>query len=261
MRRQGIEAQAVCRQPIPKSDIVVAVKGFDFNSIDPVRDCVVIVYDILDAWKQTPDMEWVQKGAVEWLRRHIARVNPDAMVFPTKQMQTDAAFDGPSLVLPHHARPSQKRNPIRPRVVKVGYEGDIRYLGPWRTTLERECMLRDWEFVHNPPSLADLDIVVALRGGVWDGYPSRRWKSGVKLANAIATGTPVICGLGDGYREIETGGEFWAGSEAAMDSVLDILSSQSERRWRSDVLYRFAPRVDIDTLAGQYLTWLRGLLG
>src|SRR6185295_14754374 len=37
-----------------------------------------------------------------------------------------------------------------------------------------------------------VDVLVALRGGVWDGWMCRHWKSGVKAVNAILAGRPLI---------------------------------------------------------------------
>ncbi len=78
----------------------------------------------------------------------------------------------------------QELNPIREKVAKVGYEGAPLYLGQWREAIETECRRRGWQFVTNPRQLSDLDIVVSLRGGKYDGYQPRAWKSNIKLANA-----------------------------------------------------------------------------
>jgi hypothetical protein len=102
------------------------------------------------------------------------------------------AEDIGGVYLPHHSRPILSARPANARAHVVAYEGRVKYLGAWGPALKSACARLGLQFEINPTSLSDADIVVAFRHGDWDGEVCRRWKSGVKYANAIAAGRPVI---------------------------------------------------------------------
>jgi hypothetical protein len=83
------------------ADLIVVVKRTPVTVIDSIASSGrPWVFDIVDGWPQPVGNEWSNDQAVSWLRGEIRRLNPTAMVFGTAEMQADAAFDGPSLVLP-----------------------------------------------------------------------------------------------------------------------------------------------------------------
>lgn len=192
------------------------------------------VYDIVDAYPQPLSAGWQRSEAISWVRRHLMALNPTAVIWPNQRMRDDCDDGRPGIVLPHHARPNQAPNPIREKVATVGYEGSPRYLQGWAMVLHKECERRGWKFAVNPARLADMDIVVAFRGGQWDGYASQHWKSGVKLANAHATGTPFVGRPDDGYTETASGAEYWATSPDEIRIAFDWLESHSTREMVAD---------------------------
>lgn len=234
-----------------KADLCVIVKR------DVPRDrSVPVVFDVVDSWPQPHGNEWAYPQCMQWLRGQIAAIRPIGIVAATGVMADDCAeFGVPVLRLPHHARPGQAINSIRDRVKVVGYEGGVRYLGKWQAVLEKECTKRGWRFVTNPPQLADLDIVVALRQAT--GYAARNWKSNVKAANAQATGTPFICQRSSGYVETSTGGECLADTEAELTAALDILTDIQARRTAHEMLR--TGTITLESVAATYRSWLESL--
>lgn len=198
------------------------------------------VWDIVDAYPQPESYGWDRSEAIDWVRRRVRDLKPTAMIWPTARMRQDCDIDLPGLVLPHHYRPRLPVNPIRDRVQAVGYEGAPAYLGHWRVALEDECARRGWRFVVNPASLADLDIVVAVRDR--GGYVSRHWKSNVKLANAHGSGTPFVGQQECGYLETASGAEYWAEDRESLARSFDWLTDQGAREQVADrFLHRAYP--------------------
>jgi hypothetical protein len=128
------------------------------------------VFDLVDFYPQPAASGWGRDTAIAWVRERLRELKPNGIIWPTKRMREDFDTGLPGIVLPHHHRPGIRRNAIRERIQIVGYEGRPEYLGPWAGIIERECARRGWLFVLNPAELADLDIVVAFRGGEWAGY-------------------------------------------------------------------------------------------
>jgi hypothetical protein len=158
-------------------------------------------------------------------------------------MREDCDTGLPGVVIPHHCRPNSATNPIRETVQIVGYEGSPSYISGW--PMAEICQARGWGFVINPPSLADIDIVVAFRTG--SGYVQRHWKSNVKLANAHGSGTPFIGQRERGYVETQTGLEQWAECLEDLDDCFDRLSGQYHRQTVSKAF--LAKRYSVDDAA------------
>jgi hypothetical protein len=192
------------------------------------------VYDIVDAFPQPLSSTWQRSEAIAWTRKHIAMLNPTAMIWPNQRMRGDCDDGRPGIVLPHHARPNQAPNPIREKVSRVGYEGRADYLQGWAMVLHKECERRGWHFIVNPERLAELDIVVAFRGGRWDGYAPQHYKSNVKLVNAHGSGTPFVGRPDTAYLEQASGAEYWATTPTEISMAFDWLESQSTRAQVSD---------------------------
>lgn len=243
---------------IKAADLVVLVKRADGELSMRLRHANLLVWDCVDPWPQPDGNAWGREKLIECLKATADfGIGAHAIVTATERMRSDLALAGPSLALPHHARPGAAINLIRKQVQTVGYEGDERYLGSWRGVLEKECAERGWRFVVNPPQLADLDIVVALREGIWTGYAPRHWKSNVKLANAQATGTPCILSPECGYEETATGAEYWASSVAELRTAMDWLTPHANRAEVSKRL--LTASVGIESIAAEYRAWLESL--
>lgn len=250
-----VEAQA---SKIKGYDLCVIVKRAPADLLRRIRDArVPVVFDIVDAWPQPHGSEWPREQCLAWLRGQIAAIKPVGIVAATNAMAMDCAeFGLPVLWLPHHARPGQRINPVRPKAQTVGYEGSERHLGWWKGILEAECARRGWAFRLNPTHLAELDIVVALRQA--QGYAARNWKSGVKLANAQGSGTPCIVGREAGYTETGCEGEYWADDTDDLSNALDALTSLEARRRAHELL--LAGTITLESVAATYTAWLQGLV-
>lgn len=238
-------------------DLAVLVKRPVGNLVERLhRAQVPIVWDVVDAWPQPYGNDWPQEVCQQWLTSEVRRIRPSAIVAATNAMARDCErFGLPVLWLPHHSRPFQRPNPVRPAVRAVGYEGGANYLGKWARIVEQACERRGWSFVVNPDQLADLDIVLALRDST--GYAPRNWKSNVKLANAHGTGTPFVGNREAGYLETSCGAEFWADDPIELASAFDSLASHEARRAISSHLL-LATR-SLEETAKVYKAWLHGL--
>lgn len=218
------------RQDVRDCDLAIVVKRTPPSVVQVLRaERRRWVLDVVDFYPQPASSGWSRDEAVRWVRARIGELQPSAVIWPNRQMAVDCTVDLPSMVLYHHHRPRIARNPIRERVRVVGYEGAAAYLADWHQPLERECERRGWRFVVNPEQLAELDIVVAVRGGAYAGYVPEHWKSNVKLANAHGSGTPFAGQLERGYLETATGAERWLESPNQLRALFDALESRSAR--------------------------------
>jgi len=220
-------------------DVVVVVKRTPADLIARLKASKVPwVYDPIDCYPQPACAEWDRDRAILWVRETLVHLKPHGVIWPTERMRDDCdPFHRiKSVVIPHHCRPRAAINPIRERIARVGYEGATRYLACWENALRRECENRNIEFVCNPAELADVDVVVAFRGGEWSNYATRHWKSHVKLADAHGTGTPFIGQRERGYIENACGREFWAESLTEFRLALDWMA---ERDVRAEISERF----------------------
>lgn len=239
-------------------DRVVVVKRVSEELLASLRKAgTPWVYDILDCYPQPGCSAWGQKEAIGWVRHHLKKVAPSAVIWPNQRMRQDCDTGLPGIVLAHHFRPGIHRNPIRPEVQKIGYEGAVAYIGRWMPAILEECAKRGWTFEANPAHLADLDIVLAVRGGEWDNYATRNWKSNIKLANAHGSGTPFVGQMECGYVETASGAEYWAEEPSGLGMCFDWLTPQSTREQVSD---RFFERAyPVESAARDLKVFVRGL--
>lgn len=242
---------------IRRHDVVVVVKRTPAVLIDAIRRSgVPWVYDVVDPWPQPTGNARAPDDARAWLHGHVAALNPRTCLYATRQQAIDA--DWPGSVVPHHARPGQLRNPIRRTIERIGYEGRPDYIA--RIVDQMRPRLSGVEIVINPDRLADVDAVLAMRAGVWDGYAPRHWKSGVKLANAQATGTPVICACEAGYAEMASGAELWADTAPEALAALQILGPQMTRAEISGRLLARGQHYTLPMIAQRYQECIESLL-
>ena len=212
-----------------------------------------IAWDVLDVWQQhegnSVPMERHISNAI--LQRDLFGVN--TLICATNAMAQDLG----GVYLPHHARPDLKAAPVRPEAKVVAYEGTPKYLGAWRITLEEVCAKLGLALVVNPPSLAQADIIVALRGGKWDGEVCRRWKSGVKYVNAIAAGRPVITQRCAAWDEILPPGSLVDSHDDLEREIRAWLPAEVRQHAYEESRFS-APRYALASIAGQYRDILSG---
>lgn len=254
---QAIHADVNVKPASIEHDVVVVVKRWTLDLLNKIRASgALFVYDIVDAWPQPEGNAWARDECLRWLRVHLDAARPHAVVAATQQMATDCEECGHrAFWLPHHGRPYQSVNRIRHEVTCVGYEGGAHYLGGWLTTIEHECRQRGWQFVLNPRSLSELDVVFAFRD--FNGYAARNWKSNVKLANAQVTGTPAVLTPEAGYIETSSKYEFFVDTPAEFSEALDILEYYSVRSTAAKRMLEVAPR--LHQVAETYRAWLSEL--
>jgi hypothetical protein len=253
-------------------DLVILVKRPAAGLVERIHAAgKPLVWDVVDAWPQPEGNRWTKQQCLEWLAERIKTIKPHAIVAATAEMFGDALRvsaemfgDFPrsmprTLWLPHHARQDQPVNPVREHVQTIGYEGGLKYLEGWLPVIKAECDRRRWRFVPAAGQLAELDIVLALRTDA--GYAPRHWKSNVKLANAQATGTPIVCYREAGYLETDSGaGAHWADTPIELTRAFDALTAHDTRARSSAALLRDgATFVTLNRIAGEYTRWLSAL--
>lgn len=251
---EAIGAQVEPQALRSSADLVVGVKRVPTAMADAYRGR--LLWDCVDAWPQPYGNEWDEAACKQWLAGEVQRIKPIGLIAATKTMAADMQVFGlPVLWLPHHYRPGIERNPIREEVKVIGYEGGAGYIETWRPAIEDICQRIGAKFVLNPPRLADLDIVLALRGS--KGYAPRKWKSAVKLANAHGSGTPVIASPERGYFEMQAFLECWADTPEELAESVRVLMP-SERRMQVQEQFLKA-RFSLEEAAGRLKSWLEGL--
>lgn len=213
-----------------------------------------IVWDALDCWRQPAENTRVESSARAMLRTQIAAIRPVLTIGATQAMARDV--DG--LCVPHHSWIGLVPTPARDDMRVVGYDGNPVYLDAWRPALESLCRDRGWAFVVNPPDLSAVDLLVALRGGPWDGWMCREWKSGVKLVNAICAGRPVITQPSAAWRELKPAG-------AAVETVSELmlaLDAWARRERRQIAVEQSRARSEafsVEAIGARYLEMLAGI--
>lgn len=222
-------------QDIKAHDVVLVVKRVPDELLHALRRADrPWVYDIVDAYPQRAGDHTSQRAAMQWAHDWLAHLEPTGVIWPNERMRSDcellAAAPSLSSLIYHHARPGQRVNPIRDSIRLVGYEGRPAYLEGWHETIERECERIGAKFILNPMQHADVDVMLALRGSQWRSYPAVHWKSNVKLANAQASGTPIICAREAGYIETSSGGEYWCDTPDELRTALAWLEDAGARR-------------------------------
>lgn len=237
---------------IRNADLVVVVKRTPEELIRKLRKAKRFwVWDIVDGWPQPYGNGWSECAAKGWLQDALAFLRPNAVVFPTTRMLEDSGWKGPALVLPHHAWPKYSPAVVREQIERVGYEGDVRYLGRWHDAVREECDRRGWEF-----QLGDLtgcDVGICLRDV--SGYPAGAWKANTKLANCQALGIPAVCSPEASYMEFGSGGEWFVSEPDQLTRAFNELGSYELRHALSGVM--LPPT--LANVAEQYRQWLDAL--
>lgn len=206
-----------------------------------------VVWDALDFWRQPAENGLAAVDALALLRWLQQQYRPTLTIGATAAQATDAA----GVYLPHHTWADLVPTPARATVSVVAYQGSPRYLGRWAERLHAECTRRGWRFVLNPPDLAAADLLVALRDEPWDGWMCRRWKSGVKLVNAIAAGRPVLMQPSAAADEIAGPGSL-LDTAAELPAALERWADLAARTEAVVTCQRRAQAYTLPVIAAQY---------
>jgi len=238
-------------QDLDWCDLVVLVKK---HAVTHATRChkhgKPIVWDALDFWSQPAQNSYNEAAAVNALLAQLRFIKPTLTIGATQAMTRAIEQQGfTSAYLPHHSWQGLMPSPSREHVATVGYEGNAAYLGRWHGWLTEACQKRGWSFVVNPSTLAEVDIVVALRDGLWDGWMCREWKSGVKVVNAMAADRPLISQDCAAVRELNPDGSVIT-CKYGLNEALDVWAPNDKR---CATLPRPLP---VDAVAGQYQTIL-----
>jgi hypothetical protein len=230
------------------ADVAILVKRAAFGFAAAARTAgVPIVWDALDFWSQPRENGLTERAALQVLGAAIAEIRPTLTIGATEAMAEACG----GICVPHHSWAGLEPQPARERLQVVAYEGNPAYLGKWADALTRACQTRGWTFVVNPTDLRTVDLLVAFRDGVWDGYVCREWKSGVKLSNAIAAGRPVIGQVSAAMRELGPPHTI-VESPDELDAALGAWEPQWARANAVDVCRLKAPALRVSAIAAQY---------
>lgn len=220
---------------------------------------VPVVWDAVDFWAQPFQNSLGEDAAKALLRATALRIG-GAFLGSTNAMAN--VIQGGQF-LPHHSW--RGLEPQAPRKesggLLVAYQGNAIYLGSWRPALERACAARGWRFAIADQShdigreLWRADILVAFRDGPWDGWMCRHWKSGVKIANAIAAGRPIITQTCAAAHEAY-GPVTQVDDAETLESALDYWAAPTARQEAYEMCLPIAPTLRLPAIAERF----RGIL-
>ena len=258
MRANWIAINKPSEEVISKSDIICIVKKPNLKLIDIARKRnIPLVYDIVDSWNQ-PDDDALYKNdkqARDFFLKKWNEIDADAYIFPTRNMEMVlGSLVSLKTTIYHHYWPQIKINPIREKVRKVGYEG-VHFLGDWEQKIEKICNERGIEFVINPDEFTDMDIVVLTRGGDYASYLARNFKSNVKLANAMGSGTPALIHYGEmSAHDTDIGDSlFFTDEPGSFERQLDsLIESQALRRTIHENYISESHNYSVDVISDKY---------
>lgn len=230
------------------ADLVVLVKhAAEQYGADARASGARIVWDVLDWWKQPEQNQCDIQDVINDIHAIQREFRIDALIGATQAMADELG----GICIPHHSRPGLRPLKVRDRIGLVAYEGTPKYLGSWRRAIETICFERNIRFAVNPPDLAEADVIVAFRGEQWDGPICRRWKSGVKYANAIALGRPVLTQRSEAFFEVGTCGAL-VDAPSALAGMLDLFASRQARQAAYEKAMERAPEFSLETAVQRY---------
>ena len=210
---------------------------------------VPIAWDVLDFWQQPSENHLGAHLHRQALADRVAGLAPAVVIGATRAQAEDAGPLG--AYVPHHSWAGLEPTPPRREIRVVAYQGSPAFLGNWLGVLSRACVARGWRFEVNPPDLSQADLLVALRDGAWDGWACRRWKSGVKLVNAVAAGRPVLAQATAAFAEIDPPGSTIE-TAAQAEAALDAWRHYDARVAAYDICVRMAPAYRLPEVAARF---------
>lgn len=210
-----------------------------------------MLWDVLDIWRQPADNGRSIESLVTEIHAKRDRYRVSCLIGATQAMADDIG----GIYLPHHSRPGLTPATVRERIEVVAYEGTVKYLGQWKAAIELVCRPIGVRFVADPEvNLREADVIVALRDAQWDGALCRRWKSGVKLVNAIAAGRPVLAQRGAAFTEVDPFGHLFADDTTDVEQIA-LAFRMMDMRQRQAAAEHNARRADaftLDAIARRY---------
>lgn len=220
---------------IERFDLFCIVKKPDLKFIKRLKNAKKpIVFDIVDSWAQPIDgLKYTDLVLVQsFFRRKFNDIDADYYIFPNQRMKEDLSdVTRNGVAIYHHYKKNIGINPIRKIVKKIGYEGNESFLGEWSDIITSACNDLDIEFVINPDVYTDMDIVVSVRGGEHDCFMSNSYKSNVKIANAMGSGTPILAGHREiSCQEVDTGDVLFFTDEESFKRQLNRLCESYDLR-------------------------------
>jgi hypothetical protein len=233
------------------ADLVVLVKrGGAKHAAAAHAANVPIVWDALDFWAQPQQNGYSAREARAVFDRQRAEIRPARTIAATQSMAE--VCDG--VYLSHHSWVGLEPTPARERIRVVAYEGNVHFLGRWHRVLQDACAKRGWTFVVNPPDLRAVDLLVGFRDaeGGWDGFMCREWKSGVKIANAIAAGRPFVGQSTAALREIGPPSTVVESAGPPLDAAFDAWEPYVARATAVEACQALASHYTLPTIATQY---------
>lgn len=233
------------------ADLVVLVKhGAEQFGAEAKASGARVVWDVLDWWKQPEQNDIPIIQMVQMVNAIQEQFGIEHLIGATQAMADEIG----GVYIPHHYRPAleaRRHGHVRERIKVIAYEGTKKYLGSWRKVCEDAAAAIGGEFVVNPDSLADADVVVAFRGEQWDGPICRRWKSGVKLANAIAVGRPVITQRSEAFFEMGPCGAI-VNEPSELPGMIELFASKNARQSVLERSYEIAQDFTLETVTHRY---------
>lgn len=215
---------------------------------------VPVVWDALDFWKQPAENRANETYANGLLQAQIAVIKPALAIGATQAMAEACG----GVCLPHHSRIGLVPTPAREDFRVIGYDGNPAYLDRWGQAIDALCRRRGWTFVVNPADLSAVDALVALRGGQWDGWICRQWKSGVKAVNAICAGRPLIAQPSAAFDELQPDGSCVETFDE-FEQALEMWTSYERRQSVVERCAQRAPSFTVEALAERYHGILAGV--
>lgn len=201
-------------EQIEWADICVVVKRFDEALIRRLNGKKT-VYDILDFWPQNENAPKDLPQAVMLAKKHISKIQPQALICANKQMAADLSGCAPIVThIYHHCRLSAK--PSRGSKY-IYYDGYDKYLTPWLNDIKKAAERNSYQLRIGIPEQGTAALISCR-----DQWLSMRWKSNVKAANAAAYGVPLISRRENGVLETEPDSLFYDDSDGLHEAIAKI---------------------------------------
>lgn len=240
-------------------DVFVMVKKLDSRA----RVGRKVVLDVVDPWPQKPRNATAgaeldnARLAIQWFTKHIEAmqriVKIDSIICTNKLMYKHLRKKvAHAEYIYHHYHPTIPITPIKEEMKVVGYWGNKTFLGEWLDKITAVCKKMGLLFVVNPEDISSVDVMVAARGGVYDNYMAKAYKSNVKLANCYGSGTPCILTPEQSYLETNNGEVLFFETEGELAEMLEELRPVSTRRRIHEAHLSTAEQFSISTIAKQY---------
>jgi hypothetical protein len=247
-------------EEIQQADVVVVVKRIPDDLAMRLRMVKKhIVWDALDFWPQdgvTPAPQTVE-DAKELARATCKLLRPTAIIAANRQMALDLhGLTKQVAHIYHHARLDAA--PLQYAEVAY-YDGSLKHAERWAGVIQAEFQKRGWFFVNSKPDRVG-GVIVAVRDDTPASWISRRWKSNVKAANAMAYGALFMAQPEHGYIETMGGSAVYFSSDADIREAVRLATS----RMLFDVVREEYKKMDSApyTLAGaaaEYQRFFEGL--